>query len=240
MLACFDPLRQFSFASVLFRLLLALVCGGAVGYGRSKRNATANIRTYMLVCLGAALSVTISLYEYAMLHTAWADVLTQVGERFDASRMAAQAIAGIGFLGAGTILLTSHMQVKGLTTASGLFATVCMGLAAGAGFYECVITATLLIVFVLNIMVPMDSRLRHRLGTLTLTVELEQMSDLPLVCSAIEAEHGKVYETLIEQESDPVTALLSMRIGRESASHAGMLCTIAELPCVHTVKELGS
>ena len=124
MLSFFDPLRQFTFGSLVLRLLLALASGGVIGYGRSKKNCAAGLRTYMLISLGAALSITITLYEYQMLHSAWAETVAVVGEKFDASRLAAQAVTGIGFLGAGTILKVAHQQVKGLTTATGLFATL--------------------------------------------------------------------------------------------------------------------
>ncbi|MBQ8953161.1 MAG: MgtC/SapB family protein, partial [Clostridia bacterium] len=101
MLSVLDPLRQFTFATVLLRLLLAAFCGGAVGYGRSQMARPAGLRTYMLTCTGAALAVLLTLYDYEMLHGAWQYALDAVGEKFDASRLASQAITGIGFLGAG-------------------------------------------------------------------------------------------------------------------------------------------
>ena len=83
MLSLFDPLRQFSFGSVLLRLVLALLCGGAIGYGRARRNCEAGLRTYILISLGAALSILISLYEYEMLTTAWSGTADAVGLRFE-------------------------------------------------------------------------------------------------------------------------------------------------------------
>ena len=89
MLSLFDPLRQFTFGSLVLRLLLALASCGVIGYGRSKKNSAAGLRTYMLISLGAALSIAITLYEYQMLHSAWAETVAVVGEKFDASRLAA-------------------------------------------------------------------------------------------------------------------------------------------------------
>ena len=94
-------LRQFSFPVAMLRLLLAAACGGAVGYGRSKKDRPAGLRTYMLISIGAAIAVLLALYEYAMLTGPWSAVAKEVGMKFDASRLGAQVITGIGFLGAG-------------------------------------------------------------------------------------------------------------------------------------------
>ena len=119
-----EVLRQHILFTVALRLLLAVLTGGLVGYGRSKRDRAAGFRTYILISLGAAMSVSLTLYDYEMLHGPWADVVARVGSKFDASRLASQAVTGIGFLGAGIIITASHQQVKGLTTATGMFATV--------------------------------------------------------------------------------------------------------------------
>ena len=114
-----DRLRDFTFGSMVLRLVLALACGGVLGYGRSQQERPAGLRTYMLVCLGAASAVMISLYLNEMLHGLWAETTAEVGSKFDAARMAAQTVTGIGFLGAGIIIKVSHQQVSGLTTATG-------------------------------------------------------------------------------------------------------------------------
>ena len=238
MLSLLDPLREFNFAGVVVRLLLALVSGGVIGYGRSKKNCPAGLRTYMLISLGAALSVLLTLYEYRMLHTYWADALVLVGEKFDASRLASQAITGIGFLGAGTILKTAHQQVSGLTTATGLLATVCMSLAAGAGFYECVILALILTVLVLNVLSPMEVMYKRRLRNITLTVEMDSVDDVAVITEAIERERAKVYEVDVESVEEPVSAIFILQMERENSSHSAMLCSVAMLDCVRSVQEL--
>lgn len=86
----------------------------------------------MLVCLGAALTMLLSQYEYYMVTHEWAQLASEVGIRTDVSRFGAQVINGIGFLGAGTIIVTGRQEVKGLTTAAGLWASACMGLAIRA------------------------------------------------------------------------------------------------------------
>ena len=116
-------LREPNVYSTLFRLTLATICGGLVGLERVKKRRPAGFRTYMLVCLGAALTMLISQYLY------------KSGQTTDLSRLGAQVINGVGFLGAGTVIVTGRQQIKGLTTAAGLWASACMGLAIGAGFY---------------------------------------------------------------------------------------------------------
>ena len=218
MLSFFDPLRQFTFGSLVLRLLLALASGGVIGYGRSKKSCAAGLRTYMLISLGAALSIAITLYEY--------------------SRLAAQAVTGIGFLGAGTILKVAHQQVKGLTTATGLFATVCMSLAAGAGFYECVLTVLLLTVLVLNVMSPLEILFKRRLRNITLNVEMNDVEDVGVITEAIEAQHAQIYEIDVERTKSPASAIFILQMSRSNSSHSGMLSAVAELGCVRSVQEL--
>ncbi len=113
-------LRELHFASVVVRLALAMLLGGCIGLERGRKRRPAGFRTYMLVCLGAALTVLLSLYEFTMVTGPWSDICAEIGIKTDVSRFGAQVINGIGFLGAGTILVTGRQQVKGLTTAAGL------------------------------------------------------------------------------------------------------------------------
>ena len=244
MRALFEGMRQFTFASALLRLLLAVLSGGVVGFGRSRKARAAGLRTYMLISVGAAMSVLLTLYEYAMLTGTWAPIVEEVGMKFDASRLAAQTITGIGFLGAGIIIKVSHQQVNGLTTATGLFATVVMGLAAGAGFYECVIVALLLIVLVLNVMSPLEIAFKRRLRNITLNVEFNGGDDIARITRAIEAEGARVYDIDVERterkdEKYP-SAIFILQLSRDNHSLSGMLTSVAELGCVHSVQELVS
>ena len=120
-------MTDLSFGSVVLRLALAMLCGGVIGYGRCRKQRPAGLRTYMLVCLGAACAVLVSLYLYMMLQGQWASVVKESGAKVDPARIAAQTIAGIGFLGAGIIIKVSHSQVSGLTTATGSYAGIYRG-----------------------------------------------------------------------------------------------------------------
>ena len=127
----------FNFWGVLIRLLLAVICGGVIGIEREHKRRPAGFRTHILVCIGAALTTITSQYLYLEMN-----LFT------DLARLGAQVIAGIGFIGAGTIIITRRRQVKGLTTAAGLWASAIVGLTLGAGYFEAGLIATGLILLV--------------------------------------------------------------------------------------------
>ena len=213
-----------------------------MGYGRSKKARAAGLRTYILISIGAAMAVLLTLYMYDMLGGAWAAVTEEVGLKFDASRMASSVITGIGFLGAGIIIKVAHQQVNGLTTATGLFATVIMGLAAGAGFYECVLIALALIVLVLNVMSPLEFAFKRRLRNITLNVEFRSVEDIGEITSAIEKEGAKVYDIDVERterkDDKRPSSIFILQMSKGNHSHSGMLSSVTALPCVHSVQEL--
>ena len=138
-------LRELNWISIVLRLALAIICGGIIGIERGRKGRTAGFRTHVLVCIGAALTVLTNQY------------MMQYFGGGDPARLGAQVINGIGFLGAGTIIVTGRHKVKGLTTAAGLWACACMGLAIGIGFYEAAIAACVLILFVNSALHRMDN-----------------------------------------------------------------------------------
>lgn len=118
-------LREVNTASIILRLTLATICAGIIGLERGRKKRPAGLRTHILVCIGATLIMITGQYMRDILHI-----------QDDVSRMGAQVISGIGFLGAGTIIVVGRNEVKGLTTAAGLWACACMGLAIGIGFMK--------------------------------------------------------------------------------------------------------
>ena len=238
----FQYLREFNFVSVLFRLILAMIASGLIGYGRTRRRKTAGFRTYMLTGIGAAMSVLIALYEYEMMQTGWADTVAAVGLKFDASRFAAAVIGGIGFIAAGSIIKAGHQQISGLTTATGLFASVCMGIACGAGFYECVIISCLLIILALNIMQPLERQYKRRWRFITMYVEFDAIESLENITAVVKEKNAEMLDMEIERvkkEGDNYpSAILNIRLSKEDPSHSDMLSSIAELPCVVAIEEL--
>ena len=158
-----NTLREFHFATVVLRLALALCAGGLIGYGRAKKRRSAGMRTYMLTCTGAALTMLIAMYEREMLYGGqWAWAAAYADIKFDTSRFSAQVINGVGFLAAGTIVVTRDSDIKGLTTAAGLWASGIIGLALGAGFYEGSILAALMVLFTEVAFARVGKTLRHK------------------------------------------------------------------------------
>ena len=131
MLAIFDGLRDVTFLSVTVRMVLAVFCGGVIGFEREFKRRPAGFRTHILICLGASMTTLTS--QYLGLYM---NYFTDMG------RLGAQVVAGIGFIGAGTIIVTRGNRVKGLTTAAGLWTAAIIGLALGCGFYEGALFAT--------------------------------------------------------------------------------------------------
>src|SRR5579884_826929 len=155
---------------MLLRLVLATILGAVVGVERERLERAAGLRTHALVGVGAALFMLVSAFGFA-------DVLDKPGVSLDPSRVAAQVVSGIGFLGAGTIILQREM-VRGLTTAASVWAVAAIGLAVGGGLYLAAIAATVLVLLVLAGFKPIEQRLftRRRLRTLTLVVDRRQTS----------------------------------------------------------------
>lgn len=242
MTAVSEYLRQFNIVTILFRLALALLCGGAVGFGRSQKQQNAGLRTYMLTAAGACLAVLLTCYEYEMMTGQWAPMVEVVGMKFDASRYAAQVISGIGFLAAGTILSSGHQQVTGLTTAAGLFTSVCMGMAAGIGMYSCVFFVLVILIVVLDFMYPLEGAFKRRFRNMTIYVEFASIEDLDDITNLIRSEKATIYDIDVERTkrdgSKYPAAVIVLQMGRSNASHSGMLSTVAELPCVHSIHEL--
>lgn len=131
------------------RLILAAFLGGLIGFERERLSWVAGLRTHMLVCLGAGLIMIVSQYAF--------NEVIQDGISLDPSRVAAQVVSGIGFLGAGTILFLKNV-IRGLTTAASLWAVAAVGLAVGGGLYLAAVSTTLLILLILAGMKPIEKR----------------------------------------------------------------------------------
>ena len=145
-----EVLRELNWISVPVRILLALLIGGLLGIERGRKNRPAGFRTYMLVSLGAAIVMMTNQYVFQ----------TEGGS--DPVRMGAQVVSGIGFLGAGSILVTGKNQVKGITTAAGLWTAGCCGLAVGIGFYEGALAGGAAIYLVMAVLQRLDNKIHSR------------------------------------------------------------------------------
>lgn len=157
------------------RLFLAAIMGGAVGMDRQRYEWAAGLRTHMLVCLGSTLFMIVSAYGFA-------DIKIEEHVSLDPSRVAAQVVSGIGFLGAGTILFLKQEVVKGLTTAAGLWTVAAIGLAIGGGLYLAAAFATILVLIILIAIKPYKKKLmterRHMEIQLSLNKPMFSLSQL--------------------------------------------------------------
>ena len=150
MLIIFDPIRDLTAVSVLIRLLLAFAIGTVIGLERSYKNKAAGFRTHTLVCLGASIASMTGIYLYVIMRLP-----------ADMSRIGAGVVTGLGFIGAGTIVVTSKQKVKGLTTAAGLWTTGMIGLAVGSGFYEGALICLVLVLLVETVFNDMRDNIKH-------------------------------------------------------------------------------
>ena len=239
MLAFLDPYRGVSFIAVVIRLILALLLGGLLGLERIRKRRPAGIRTYMLVCLGAALTMMLGQYQAQMLLTDWSNVSSAITP--DISRLSAQVINGIGFLGAGTVLVTGKQEVKGLTTAAGLWASACMGIAIGAGFYECVLLAFVLIFLCSRVFPYIESAIVENARNMNIYIEFDSLDNVSQILSCIKSIDTHIYEVEIdrgrqEQYIHP-NATVALRLNKRK-THAKLMLALSELECIHAVEEI--
>lgn len=183
-------LNGVNFYSVTLRLILATLCGGIIGYERGRMNRAAGFRTHMLVCIGSALAMLTNQYACQVFHTGT-----------DVTRIGAQVISGIGFLGAGTIIVTRDRQVRGLTTAAGLWASACMGLAIGIGFYEGALLGCLFIFCVITAFHRIDVHVKNRLATRDLYIEMDGYERIRGLLELFHRQGLKVYSYEIKDNT---------------------------------------
>lgn len=218
-------------ASVAVRLVLATLFGSLVGVERANKRYAAGIRTFALVCLGSALATITGLYFAQMS-----------GNMADSARIPAQLLCGIGFLGAGTIVVTDRKRVKGLTTAAGLWVTASMGIAIGAGLlWEALIC--LVLVLVTNYYLHYMTRyVETHTRTIELHIEFEKEA-MTRLFDFIRDECGYTIDSVERRSEQPIIdgdTILHMEInmGRK-IKHTVIINDIMELEGVHYVEELG-
>lgn len=234
-------LREFNIYSMMLRVALAMLMGGIVGFEREKKRRGAGFRTYMFVALGAAMTVMLSQYLDYMLNHAWLATAQEIGIKTDVSRFGAQVINGVGFLGAGTIIVTGRQEVKGLTTAAGLWASACMGLAVGAGFYECVVIGIALIVLSMTLLPLIEEAMLATSKNMTVYVEMDSFENLGNIVNHIKAEGINLFDVEIEKDKREHMAqfsvLFTMKLPRRR-EHAEVLAELSTLDGIVAIDEV--
>ena len=200
-------------AAVALRLGLAAVLGAAIGLERELRERQAGLRTHLVVSVGAALFTLVSAYGFA----AW-------GPRIDPTRIAAQIVTGIGFLGAGAII-RQGLSVRGLTTAATLWLVAAIGMATGAGYWEGAIVTTVGAIVILGPLRRIISRFRRDLNRLLVQVPAGG-SPVPII-EAIERQGGDVVALDVSQEGDRRSIAVDIEARTESAP--SLVAAVAEI-----------
>lgn len=241
MLRELDFLRELNIWSVMLRLTLAMIFGGLIGLERGRKGRAAGFRTYMMVCLSAALTMVLGLYEGYMLAEVWGKTGGNPDIRVDVCRFGAQVINGIGFLGAGTIIVTRRQEVKGVTTAAGLWASACVGLAIGAGFYEAVLLAFVAIFLSIRMLPLVENVIIDNARNMNLYVEFESLDDIGDIIGKIKAQEAHIYEVDIDRGRKETlhnpSAVFSIGLEKKKA-HTSVIAAISELDSVRAIDEI--
>lgn len=176
-----------------------------------------------------------------MINTVFADIASEIGRNTDVTRIGAKVIGRVGFLGAGTIIVTDRQEVKGLTTAAGLWASACMGLAIGAGFYECVILAFLLMFLCIRLLPYLENYMVERARNMNLYIEYASFDNIGLIIGKIKAQGAQIYEVNIDRNSERKgqypSAVFTIRLA-PNTHHAQVIAAISELDDVMTIDEI--
>ena len=220
---------------IVLRLLGAVIVGFAVGAQRARTSHPAGIRTHILVALGSCVVMVTSCILYEQTIAVFGTTPS------DPARLGAQVINGIGFLGAGTILVTGRQQVKGLTTAAGLWASACTGLAVGAGFYECVLIAFAMIFLSIRLFPIVDAYIQENARDINLYLEFNSMDDVSTIINQLKAQNVQIYDIDIERnrsgEQLHPSSIFSIRLN-EKIPHTQLLSELAGLDCLCVIEEL--
>lgn len=225
---------------VLLRLGIASLCGGIIGIDRGRKRRAAGFRTHMLVCMGAALAMVLGTYLAAMMSSGLWPLDPEVDQmKTDVSRFGAQVINGIGFIGAGTIIITGRQQVKGMTTAAGFWASACMGLSIGAGFYLAALVGCVAIILTVVVFSKLERFILSRSRNVNLYVEFEQIDDLSEIIERIKSCDIRIFDVELTKAKGSTypNAIFALQLPKKT-SHTAMITAIAGVDAVRTIEEI--
>ena len=226
MLEFLNPLRDVTTVSVLVRLFFAVLCGGAIGIEREHKRRTAGFRTHILICLGAAMTTMISQFLLYNMH-----LYTDIG------RLGAQVIAGIGFIGAGTIIVTKRRQVKGLTTAAGLWTCAIIGLAIGAGYFEAALLSTIIILLAEIFFSRFEYWVLENAKNINIYVEYTGNENLDSVIRLLKSHRIVIIDLEITKSGVNSCAIFQLQLPKK-VSHDKIMTSISASEGIISVEEL--
>lgn len=231
MLHCFDSIREINLLSVTIRLVLAVICGGLIGMEREVKRRPAGFRTHILISMGAAITILTNLYLYTVMHL-----------HTDISRMGAQVITGIGFVGAGAIIISQRQRTKGLTTAAGLWTSSIIGLACGAGYVEMACFATLMVLVAEVLLSKLEYRFARNVSDQSIHIVYKQTNTLRTIVTMLNQNHLALRDMEVNRfqdaNGDPLySAQLLISIPRDRVQEA-ILTPISGMEDVLLVEEM--
>lgn len=224
-----EYLRELNLLSICLRIILSLIIGGILGFERGRKNRPAGFRTYILVCLGSTIVMMTNQYVY------------QVFGASDPTRMGAQVISGIGFLGAGTIMVTGRQQIKGITTAAGMWSAACCGLAIGIGFYEGAIAGGIIVFLIMEFLEKMDGVIRRHSNIMDVYLEFDGKKMFSTFLSSARENGFDVSNIQISKNKHVKTGELSVVLTLESQmkrTQEEMLSVIGSIEGVSFIEKL--
>ena len=232
MLSYFDFIREMTVLSVSIRLTLAVLCGGLIGIEREFKRRPAGFRTHILICLGAAMTTLTSQYLFFIMHMST-----------DLARLGAQVIAGVGFIGAGSIIVTKRQRVKGLTTAAGLWTAAIIGLVCGAGYVECALAATAAVLIAELLLIKIEYRFARTVQDNNLYVEYTDSACIEKIIRKVREQHLKMSGLEItrvgsaEEKSLHYCAILSLSASKKQLDE-GLVKELTAMEEVMLIEEL--
>lgn len=227
--ALMDLAAGWGTTAMIIRLLFALLIGTLIGIDRGLKRRGAGIKTHVMVCLGSALVMLTSQY-----------MTVAFDAKADMARMGAQVISGVGFLGVGTIMVTGKNQVRGLTTAAGLWACACLGLAIGIGYVEGAVFTLLLILITLRVLSKIDVWLQRYARAFDLYIEFDANRHVSTFVQELHdwgVKVGMIEMTKSKLKGEGPTAVINIEM-KKGMERPHLLNEIRNMDCVRYVEEL--
>ena len=228
MTAISQQLADITVLSIVVRILLSTFCAGTLGFERERHNQAAGFRTYIIVSDASALVMMTNIFVAGLGET-------------DLVRMSASVITGLGFLGAGTIIITARQQVKGLTTAAGLWASACLGLTIGAGFYACAFICIAYMAACMYLLPPLEQQLTRRAHHINISLEIERMEHLGAIVAHLHDENIRIFDFAVNRNgTGPLASFLCQfsAILPERRDHPELLAELSALEGVILIEEI--
>ena len=228
-------LRELNEISIVLRYVLAVLCGGIIGLEREHKHRPAGFRTHILVCMGAASTSLTGQYLLTLSSMGNGPFIS------DPLRLSAQVIAGIGFIGAGTIIVTKRRQVKGLTTAAGLWTSAIVGIAIGVGYYEAAAFTTFLIMFTELLLSKIDRFILANSKSINVYVEYDTDDTLQKIMNELKIRDVQIVDFEVTKTSTDskahISAIFSLQLTKKMPQNR-VLTALSKIDGVKDVEEL--